>query len=52
MRFREFNDEIKISYAKFKTFPSSDSGEILLYVNLPLESGNYDSSDLLLELMT
>ena len=44
IRVREFNNEIKNSYAKFKTFPSSDSREILHYVNPTLESGNYDSA--------
>ena len=44
IRVREFNNEIKNSYAKFKTFPRSDSREILHYVNPTLESGNYDSA--------
>ena len=41
---REFNNEIKNGYAKFKTFPDSDSREILHYVNPTLESGSYDSA--------
>ena len=44
IRFREFNNEIKNGYAKFKTFPGADSREILHYVNPTLESGNYDSA--------
>ena len=44
IRVREFNNEIKNGYAKFKTFPGSDSREILHYVNPTLESGNYDSA--------
>ena len=42
IRFREFNNEIKNGYAKFKTFPGADSREILHYVDTILESGNYD----------
>ena len=42
IRVREFNNEIKNGYAKFKTFPGSDSREILHYVNPTLESGSYD----------
>ena len=41
---REFNNEIKNGYAKFKTFLRSGSREILHYVNPTLESGNYDSA--------
>ena len=44
IRVREFNSEIKNDYAKFKTFPGSDSREILRYVNPTLESGNYDTA--------
>ena len=44
IRVREFNNEITNGYAKFKTFPGSDSREILHYVNPTLESGNYDSA--------
>ena len=44
IRFREFNNEIKSGYAKFKTFLGADSKEILHYVNPTLESGNYDSA--------
>ena len=44
IRFREFNNEIKNGFAKFKTFPGSDSREILHYVNPTLESSNYDSA--------
>ena len=44
IRFREFNNEIKSGYEKFKTFPGADSNEILHYVNPTLESGNYDSA--------
>ena len=45
IRVREFNNEIKNGYGKFKTFPGSDSREILHYVNPNLES-------FILELMT
>ena len=41
---REFNNEIKNGYAKFKTFLGPDSREILYYVNPTLESGNYDAA--------
>ena len=44
IRFREFNNEIKNGYAKFKTFPDADSKEILHYINPTLKSGNYDSA--------
>ena len=44
IRVREFNNEIKNGYAKFKTFPGSDSREIMHYVNPIIESGNYDSA--------
>ena len=44
IRVREFNNEIKNGFAKFKTFPVSDSREILHYVNPTLESSNYDSA--------
>ena len=44
MRDREFNNEIKNGYTKFKTFPGSDSREILHCGNPSLESGNYDST--------
>ena len=44
IRFREFNNEIKNGYAKFKSFPGADSKEILHYVNPTLESCNYDSA--------
>ena len=44
IRFRQFNNEIKSGYAKFKTFPGADSKEILHYVNPTLESGSYDSA--------
>ena len=44
IRVCEFNNEVKNSYAKFKTFPGSDSREVLHYVNPILESGNYDSA--------
>ena len=42
IRVREFNNEIKNSYAKFKSFPDSHCRKILHYVNPTLESGNYD----------
>ena len=44
IRFREFNNEIKNGYAKFKIFPGADSKEILRYINPTLESGNYYSA--------
>ena len=43
IRFREFKNEIKNSYAKFKTCSCANSREILYYVNPTLESGNYGS---------
>ena len=42
--FREYNNEIKNDYAKFKTLPGSDSAEILHLVNPSLESSNHDSA--------
>ena len=44
IRFREFNNKIINCYAKFKTFPSADSKEILHYLNPTLESGSYESA--------
>ena len=44
IRFREFNNEIKNGYAKFKNFSCADTKEILDYVNPTRESGNYESA--------
>ena len=44
IRVREFNNEIKNGYAKFKAFLSSDSREILHYVSPNLESSNYETA--------
>ena len=44
IRVREFNNEIKNGYTKFKTFSGSGSREILHYVNPTQESGSYDSA--------
>ena len=44
IRVREFNNEIKKGNANFKTFPGSDSREILHLVDPSLESGNYDTA--------
>ena len=52
IRVRAFNHKIKNHYTKFKTFPGSDSREILHYVNPTLESGNYDSAVLHFGVMT
>ena len=49
--FREFNNEIKNSYAKFKTCSCANSREILHYVNPTLESGNMAQLFFILELM-
>ena len=38
----EFNNKIKNGYVKLKAFHGSDSREIWHYVNVTLESGNYD----------
>ena len=51
IRFREFNNEIKNSYAKFKTCSCANSREILHYVNPTLESGNMAQLFFILELM-
>ena len=50
--FREFNNEIKNGFAKFKTFPGADSKEILHYVNPTLQSGNMTQLFFILELIT
>ena len=44
IRVHKFNNKIKNGYAKFKTFPGSDSREILHYVNPTLEYDNYYSA--------
>ena len=41
IRVREFKNQIENGYAKFKTFPGSDSREIFM---LTLESGTYNSA--------
>ena len=44
MRVRDFNQQVKNGYAKFKSFPGGNSKEILHYVEPSLETGFYDSA--------
>ena len=44
IRVREFNQQVKNGYAKFKSFPSCNSKEMLPYIELTLETGFYDSA--------
>ena len=41
---RNFNQRVKNSYAKFKSFSGCNSKEILHYVEPTLETGFYDSA--------
>ena len=44
IRMREFNQQVKNVYAKFKSFPGSNSKEMLHYIEPTLETGFYDSA--------
>ena len=44
IRVRDFNQQVKNGYAKFKSFPGGNSKEILHYVEPSLETGFYDSA--------
>ena len=44
IRLRNFNQRVKNSYAKFKSFSGCNSKEILHYVEPTLETGFYDSA--------
>ena len=41
---RDFNQHVKNGYAKFKSFPSCNSKEMLHYIEPTLEIGFYDSA--------
>ena len=40
---RDFNQQFKNGYAKFKSFPGCNSKEMLHYIETTLETGFYDS---------
>ena len=42
IRVREFNQQVKNVYAKFKSFPGCNSKEMLHYIEPTLETGFYD----------
>ena len=42
IRVREFNQQVKNGYAKFKSFPGCNSKEMLHYIEPTLETGFYD----------
>ena len=44
IRVREFNQQVKNGYAKFKSFPGCNSNEIFHYIEPTLETGFYDSA--------
>ena len=44
IRVREFNQQLKNGYAKFKSFPGCNSKEILHYIEPTSETGFYDSA--------
>ena len=39
LRVREFNEQVKNSYAKFRSFPGCNSKEMLHYIEPTLETG-------------
>ena len=41
IRVREFNQQVKNGYAKFKSFPACNSTEMLHYIEPALETGFY-----------
>ena len=43
IRVRDFNQQVKNDYAKFKSFPGCNSKEILHYIEPTLETGFYDN---------
>ena len=43
IRVRDFNQQVKNVYAKFKSFPGCNSKEMLHYIESTLETGFYDS---------
>ena len=44
IRVREFNQQFKNGYAKFKYVPGCNSKEMLHYIEPTLETGFYDSA--------
>ena len=43
IRVRDFNQQVKNDYTKFKSFPGCNSKEILHYIEPTLETGFYDN---------
>ena len=43
IRVRDFTQQVKNDYAKFKSFPGCNSKEILHYIEPTLETGFYDN---------
>ena len=43
MRVRDFNQQVKNGYAKFKSFPGCNCKEMSHYIEPTLETGFYDS---------
>ena len=44
IRVRDFNQQVKNGYAKFKSFPGCNSKEMLHYIEPTLETGFYESA--------
>ena len=44
IRLREFNQQVKNGYAKFKSFPGCNSQKMLYYIEPTLETCFYDSA--------
>ena len=44
VRVREFNQQVKNGYAKFRSFPGCNSKEMLHYIEPTLETGFYDGA--------
>ena len=44
IKVRDFNQQVKNGYAKFKSFPGCNSKEMLHYIELTLETCFYDSA--------
>ena len=44
IRLKDFNQQVKNGYGKFRSFPGCNSKEMLHYIELTLETGFYDSA--------
>ena len=44
IRVRDFNQQVKNGYVKFKSFPGCNSKEMLHYIEPTLETGFYESA--------